>query len=158
MAYTPLWATYSFGDVSATIDGPGGSFLIGGPDAASAEEGITITLAEETNTMTIGADGSVMHSLHQARAGSATFRLLKTSPVNQQFQQLYNYQRQSSALWGRNTIVIQDVARGDIYTCQGCAFVRFPQNAYAKVGNIIEYELNVALVDPNLGPGAPDGH
>jgi hypothetical protein len=146
-------------DVVATIFGPGtGGFLMGGPDAASAEEGLTATLGEETNTQTIGADGSVMNSLHASRAGTCTVRLMKTSPVNQLLMALYNYQRLSSLLWGRNTITVRDVARGDLYTMVGCAFVRFPTNAYAKVGNVLEYEFHVSLMDPFLGPGAPDGH
>jgi hypothetical protein len=54
---------YSFLDVSATISGPGGTFSIGS-DAGVAEEGITTAYTGEKNTMTIGADGAGMHSLH----------------------------------------------------------------------------------------------
>lgn len=160
--YVPLFGTYSFMDVQAVISGPGtdglvlgGPQQIAGPQAASAEEGVTITLGEETNTQTIGADGSVMNSLHASRAGTATFRLLKTSPINKALMLLYNYQRQQSNLWGRNHIVIRDVARGDQYTLDGCAFVRFPTNAYAKVGNTLEWEMHVSLTDANLGGDAP---
>jgi hypothetical protein len=66
---------------------------------------------------------------------------------------MIKFQHQSSALWGRNTITIADVARGDLYTLIGCAWVRFPTNTYAKVGNTLEYELQVAMIDTNLGPG-----
>ncbi len=34
------------------------------------------------NTMTIGADGEVMHSLHADKSGTVTVNLLKTSPTN----------------------------------------------------------------------------
>lgn len=157
--YTPLYAAYSFMDVYAYLTGPGTeTMMIGGPDAASAEEGITITLGEETNTQTVGADGSVMNSLHASRAGTATFRLLKTSPVNKGMLDVYNYQRLQSRQWGRNTITIEDVSRNDRYELIGCAFVRFPTNAYAKVGNTLEWEFHVSLTYPTLGPGAPDGH
>lgn len=153
--YVPIFATYSFMDVSASITGPGADgLLIAGPDVASAEEGITCALSEETNTQTIGADGSVMNSLHASRAGTATFRLMKTSPQNAALMALYNLQRNQSSLWGRNTITIRDVARGDQYTLAGCAYVRFPTNSYAKTGNVLEWEFHVSVMDPNLGSGA----
>ena len=166
--YTPIYGAYSFMDVYAVINGPGVNnlrisnsgiprnpqgLLLGGPMTASAEEGITLALQEETNTMTIGADGSVMHSLHASRAGTATFRLLKISPYNNALMALYNYQRVQSRLWGRNVITIEDFSRGDSYTLIGCAFVRFPNNAYAKIGNTIEYEFHCAIMDPHLGLG-----
>jgi hypothetical protein len=149
---TPYFATYSFVDVVATISGPGaGTFTISGPDTATAEEGITVTWGEEMNTQSIGADGSVMNSLHAAMAGTCNIRLQKISPVNSQLSSIIRYQRASSAFWGQNVITIRDLARGDVYTLAGCAWVRFPVNSYAKVGNVLDYELHVAQVDPNLG-------
>ena len=55
-------ATYSFLDVTAAIQGPGGSINLAA-GAGSAEEGITIEAMEDKNIMTIGADGAGMHSL-----------------------------------------------------------------------------------------------
>jgi hypothetical protein len=149
---TPLYGTYAFVDVVATISGPGASgFTISGPDTAAAEEAITITWGEEMDSQSIGADGSVMNSLHAAMAGTVNIRLQKISPVNAALAQLIRYQRASSALWGQNTITIRDMARGDVYNLTGCAWVRFPVNSYAKVGNVLDYELHVAQIDPNLG-------
>jgi hypothetical protein len=153
MAGLPFFSTYAFADVSCTIAGPFGNATIGGPDTATAEEGLTCALGEETNTQLIGADGSVMNSLHSSRAGTVTIRLLKVSPVNQFLMKMYNSDRQSSSVWGQNTITITDVARGDAYTMTGCAFVRFPSNTYAKTGNVLEWEFHVALMNPNLGSG-----
>jgi hypothetical protein len=153
-----LYATYGFQDVTASLSGPGGAFTISGPETAAAEEGITITWGEESNSQTIGADGSVMNSMHSSRAGTVTFRLMKTSPNNQRIMQMFSWQHQSTAFWGRNTITIADTARGDLYTLVGCAWVRVPTNTYAKAGNTLEYELHVALIEANLGPGAADGH
>jgi hypothetical protein len=150
--YVPIFGNYSFMDVTATITGPGANGVtIAGPQVASAEEGVTIALGEETNTQTIGADGAVMNSLHASRAGTITIRLLKTSPTNKVLQKLYNDQRKQSSLWGRNIITIRDVARNDTYTAYGCAFVRFPSNSYAKVGNTIEWEIHASVVDADLG-------
>jgi Protein of unknown function (DUF3277) len=150
--YTPNFGAYSFMDVEAILTGPHADGLVlGGPQSASAEEGITITFGEETNTQTIGADGSVMNSLHASRAGTATFRLLKTSPQNKALMEVYNFQRLQSNRWGRNHITVQDISRGDLYTLDGCAFVRVPTNSYAKIGNTIEWEFHVSLIDPRLG-------
>jgi hypothetical protein len=153
MAATPLFATYAFADVSASISGPGAEagFTISGPDTAAAEEAITITWGEEMNTQTIGADGSVMNSMHSAMAGTCNIRLQKISPVCVLLSQLIRNQRLSSARWGQNTITIRDVARGDLYTLAGCAWVRFPVNSYAKIGNVLDFELHVSQIDPNLG-------
>ena len=84
-------ATYSFLDVTASIAGPGGNFSLGN-GSGNSEEGITVTMTEDKNTMTIGADGSAMHSLHAGKSGTVSVRLLKTSPVNKQLMTLYNYQ------------------------------------------------------------------
>jgi hypothetical protein len=153
---TPLYSTYSFVDVIATlVDRPTGSnFTIAGPDTATAEEGITVTWGEEMNSQTIGADGSVMNSLHASMAGTVNIRLQKISPVNQQLVQLIRTQRSSSAYWGQTTIAIRDMARGDVYNLAGCAWIRFPVNSYAKIGNVLDYELHVAQIDPNLGTPA----
>lgn len=148
-----LFGTYLFTDFIATINGPNGAFTIGGPETAQAEEGVTIGLTEETNTQTIGADGSVMNSMHASKAGTATIRLQKISPVNAQLSQMYNLDRLSSATWAQNVITLTDIVRGDNYTCQGCAFTRYPNNAYAKIGNMIEWEFHISVLDPSLGPG-----
>ncbi|PWT77523.1 MAG: DUF3277 domain-containing protein [Chloroflexi bacterium] len=158
MALVQLYATYSFADVIATISGPGGHFTIAGLETAAAEEGISLAWGEEADTMTIGSDGSAMHSMHASQSGTCTIRLMKTSPNNQRMAQLFTFQHRSSLLWGRNTITVADVVRGDMYTMRGCAWQRFPANSYAKVGNILEYEFNCSIITPNLGPGAPDGH
>ena len=150
----PLYATYAFQDVTAILSGPAGTFVISGPETAAAEEAITITWGEESNTQTIGADGSVMNSMHSARAGTVVFRLMKTSPNNARIQEAFHYEHQSSAFWGRNTITIENPARGDKYTLLGCAWVRIPTNSYAKVGNVLEYEMHVAIIDSRLGSGA----
>ncbi|HHD9887370.1 TPA: phage protein [Yersinia enterocolitica] len=64
-------STYSFMDVTASITGVGGSFDLG-YGAAVAEEGITTSMIENKNTMTIGADGEGMHSLHAGKGGTVT--------------------------------------------------------------------------------------
>jgi hypothetical protein len=64
-------STYSFLDVSASLAGPTGLVELG-YGSANAEEGITVTMTEAKNTMTIGADGEVMHSLHAGKSGTIT--------------------------------------------------------------------------------------
>lgn len=148
-------STYSFLDVQASITGPGGSFQIGS-GAGAAEEGITVADTEDRNTMTIGADGEGMHSLHAGKSGSVTVRLLKTSPVNAQLEALFNSQSQSSAAWGQNVITINDIARGDVITCRQVAFTKRPDLVYAKAGNANEWTFSAIKIDRVLGSGSPE--
>lgn len=148
-----LVTTYSYTDVLAAISGPGGQFTLGGPDTAAAEEGITITWGEENNTQNIGADGSVMNSMHASRAGSVTFRYQLASPIRKPLSDLWTFQRQSSIFWGRNVITIEQVALQDVFNLSGCAFVRFATTTYPKIGTMQEWEFHVGVIDPRLGPG-----
>lgn len=143
-------ATYSFLDVTATLTGPGGTISLGS-GAANAEEGISIEFDEETDTMQKGADGSVVHSLHAVKSGKVIVRILKTSPVNSQLTQLYNYQRSSSLFHGKNTVAVNNPVTGDNYTCQQVAFAKFPNNSWAKDSAMLEWEFNAAVIDPVLG-------
>lgn len=147
-------ATYSFADVVATLSGPGGVIAVGN-DSAAAEEGIDIE-KDEANTMTKGADGSGMHSMHAWEGGKVTIRLLKTSPLNAALSALYRFQKSSSLNWGKNTITLNEIATGDVYTCEGLAFQKHPNNAYATVGNTLVWELEAVVIDPLLGTGTPE--
>ena len=53
-------STYSFADISASLIGPGGAISLG-YGSGNADEGITVAMAASRNTMTVGADGEVMH-------------------------------------------------------------------------------------------------
>jgi len=133
------WAimdTYSFDNFQVTITGPGGSFLLGTDGA----ETITMRRSGTPGTMTGGADGTVVHSLHANKSGRATIRLLRNSPVQGKLLQLYTYQRSSSTLWGKNIIRICDMGGNVISTYNGAAFVNPPMNA--------KCEFNVGIVDP----------
>lgn len=140
---------YSFLDVKATIVGPGGSFSIGA-GSGNAEEGITTAYAEDKNTVTTGADGTIMHSLHATKTGVVTVRLLKTSPTNAKLNQMYNLQTTTAAAHGLNTIVIQNPVNGDVITCTQCAFKKHPDQVQAKDGNINEWTFD-GVIDTSLG-------
>lgn len=146
--------TYSFTKVNASITGPGGSFSIGA-GAGNSEEGITVAMLEDKSTMTIGADGSVMHSLHASNGARVTIRLLKTSPVNAQLNALYNFQKSSPALWGVNTLVISDTIRGDVIASGQVAFAKQADVNYAKEGGTMEWAF-FGSVEEVLGTGVPD--
>lgn len=148
-------ATYSFLDVQATIVGPGGSFSIGS-SAGVAEEGITVTMREEKNSLAVGADGTPMNSLHADNSGVVTVRLLKTSPTNALLMALYNFQKSSSANWGQNVIVISDTVRGDVISCQVCAFAKVPDLTYGKEAGLNEWGFHAGAVHDLLGAGTPD--
>jgi hypothetical protein len=72
-----------------------------GYGAAIADEGITFAMAGDKNTMTVGADGEGMHSLHADNSGQVTVRLLKTSPTNAKLMNIYIAQKASPKKWGK---------------------------------------------------------
>lgn len=143
-------STYSFLDVTASLTGPTGVIDLG-QGSANSEEGITQTMGGNKNTMTIGADGEVMHSLHADKSGTITVTLLKTSPVNKKLSQAYNAQSQSSATWGNNVIVIRNTASGDISTARSCAFQKQPDFNNAKEGGTVAWVFDCGKIDQLLG-------
>ncbi|SVJ86183.1 DUF3277 family protein [Klebsiella pneumoniae] len=142
--------TYSFIDVSASLTGPTGSIDLG-YGSANSEEGITVAMTEAKNTMTVGADGEVMHSLHAGKSGTITVTLLKTSPVNKKLSLMYNAQSQSSATWGNNVIVIRNKVSGDITTARSCAFQKQPDFNNAKEGGTVAWVFDCGKIDQLLG-------
>jgi hypothetical protein len=142
--------TYSFLDVQASIVGPGGAFSLGS-GAGNAEEGITIEPNGDKDVMTIGADGSVLHSLVADKSGKVTVRLLKTSPVNAQLMAMYDAQSLSSRLWGNNTLTIANSVSGDVTTCRSVAFSRKPTITESKEAGTNEWEFNAGMIDMVLG-------
>lgn len=143
-------SAYSFKDVTATFVGPTGSFSLG-YGSANAEEGIDIVANGDKNTMTVGADGEVMHSLHADKSGIVTVRLLKTSPMNQKLMATYDAQALSGSLWGQNIITISNTAVGDLHVARQCAFKKKPDMAYKKDGDVIAWTFDAGKVDSALG-------
>lgn len=150
MPLLPLSMTYSFLDNVATLSGPGGVISLGS-GAANAEEGISIEAIQETDHLEIGADGSGVHSLNASRAAKITVRLLKTSPVNSQLMIMYNLQRSSSLFWAQNVLNVGNPVLGDQYVATGVAFVRNPNNQYAKEATHLDWEFNATQADAVLG-------
>lgn len=142
--------TYSFMDVVASLTGPTGS-LDFGYGSANSEEGITVTMAESKNTMTIGADGEGQHSLSAGKSGTVTINLLKTSPVNKKLSLMYNAQSVSSALWGNNVIVIRNTSSGDLVTARACAFQKQPDFNNPKVAGMVAWVFDAIKIDQVLG-------
>ena len=142
--------TYSFIDVQASLVGPGGSFQLGYGEA-TAEEGITIATANDKNTMTVGSDGSVMHSLRADNSGQITLRYLKTAPINRTLMALYNAQKIDSRLWGKNVITVTQSVAGDIATGIQCAFKKVPDLNYATEGGIVEWVFDAGRIEEMLG-------
>jgi hypothetical protein len=142
--------TYSFKDVSSSLAGPTGAANLG-YGGAIADEGITIDMAGDKNTMTIGADGTPMHSLHADKSGVITIHCLKTSPTNAILQTMYDAQQISSSLWGQNVIIVRETQSGDITTATKCAFKKKPNLAYGKTANMIDWAFDCGHIDTVLG-------
>ncbi|MCL1939536.1 MAG: DUF3277 family protein [Desulfovibrionaceae bacterium] len=146
---------YSFLDVQASFDGPGGSFQLGS-GSGNAEEGISIEPGGDKNIMTIGADGSVMHSLRADASGTVTVTLLRTSATNARLQNTYNFQTASSRNHGRNTIIIRNPVSGDVITCTEVAFAKAISNPYAVEGGKLVWTFHAGKIDSKLGTGTPE--
>lgn len=143
-------ATYSYNDVSANIAGPTGEVDLG-YGSGSSDEGISIEMAGDKNTMTIGGDGDGMHSLHADKSGHVTSRHLKTSPTNALLMAMYDAQTINGALHGQNVIVVRNSRSGDITTCRGVAFKKKPTIKYSKDGDIMEWPFDCIKIDTILG-------
>lgn len=141
---------YSFLDVNATLVGPGG-FVSLANGAGSSEEGITTSPSGEIGAMQIGADGYGQHTLHADKSGKVTVSLLKTSPVNQLLSAMYAFQTSSGAAYGQNTIVINDVSRGDVITCSQCGFAKAPDLSFGKSAGMNVWEFNAIRIERTLG-------
>lgn len=148
----PNFTTYSFLDVVATMVGPNLTTTLGST-SGNAEEGISIAFAEDQETMTIGADGTGMHSIHGGQSGTVSVRLLKSSPVNSILSAAYQADRAVPSSGGQNTVVISWLAGGDVYSCQQGAFRKFPDNAYAKDAAMLEWQFNFIRITPLIGAG-----
>jgi hypothetical protein len=137
-------------DVNAALVGPTGTLYLG-YGAALADEGISIEMAGDKNTMMIGADGEGMHSLHADKSGTVTVRLLKTSPTNAKLMAMYDAQTMSSKLHGLNVITITNPVSGDVTVCRNAAFKKKPAIKYAKDGDIMEWAFDCIKIDTILG-------
>ena len=145
----------SFLDNAATIDGPGGNINIGA-GSGIAEEGLDFEPTGDANTMTIGADGMGQHAMSADRSGTITVRTMTVSPVNAQLQDMLTYQRESSANWGRNRIVISNPARGDILVASHVAFAKQTPYKAGKDPGVIEWTFHAIRVSVKRGPGLPE--
>lgn len=143
-------SAYSFLDVNATLVGAGAVIDLGA-GSANAEEGITIAMAGDKNTMLIGADGEGMHSLHADKSGQVTLRYLKTSPKNAQLMALFDAQSLSSSAWGQNIITVTHSVSGDTTVARSCAFKKRPDLNYKKDGDIVEWVFDSIKIDGILG-------
>lgn len=142
--------TYAFQNITATLSGSGVSVNLG-YGAAVSGEGITVAPTGDRNTMSIGADGSAMHSLHADRSGTVTVRLQKTSPANAILQTAMNYQMNNPAAHGSNTIVIRDHVTGDQISASSVAFKGPPTITYAVEGGGNEWTFHAGFIDQVLG-------
>ena len=144
--------TFSFLDVQASLNGPGGQFLLS--EGGVANEGISITTNERVTTI-YGADGEFMHSLHAAKGGKVTVRCLRTGKINSDLSRIYAYNSQSSSNTGHDIISIRDIARGDSWVCAGCAIVKIPDNSYSTEGSVVEWVFNAGTIVGVFGTGTP---
>ena len=143
-------STYTFQDVSATIAGAGGVCNLGS-GSGNAKEGITVALANSRNTMTVGADGSVMHSLKADKSGTVTIRLMYTSAINAKLQTMYDAQALNPSSWGANVITVRNKGNNETTVCRECAFQGQPERTYAEEGGVVEWVFDAGKIDTVTG-------
>lgn len=143
-------ATYSFADVTATLAGPTGVIDLGFGSAVS-KEGITVSMSNSRNTMTVGADGEVMHSLKADKSGTITVRLLNTSRANSLLQTAYDAQSLTSSAWGNNVIVIRNKGNSETITARSVAFQKQPDRVFAEEGQMLEWVFDCGKIDAVTG-------
>lgn len=142
--------TYSFLSVTASLTGATGSVDLS-YGASIAKEGITVTPTGSRNTMTVGSDGEVMHSLKADKSGTVTVRLLKTSPQNKKLMSMFNAQQLSTSAWGNNVITIRQRDANDMIVCRSVAFQNMPTITYAEEGGLMEWTFDCGKIDGILG-------
>lgn len=145
---------YSFLDTQVSISGPNGSFQIGAGSGVSGE-GLTVSRDGDKDNMSLGADGTPLHSLHAAEAGMISLKLQKTSPLNSVLMQMYSSDSSSAAVWGQNTITIRNPATGDSIVAVLCAFRKVPDDTYATDGGMLDWVWNAGRIIMILGDGNP---
>lgn len=145
---------YSFKDVSANIVGPGLSASLGN-GAGVADGGIVITAAEDKNTMVLGCDGSVVHSLHVGTPGSIKVTIQQGSPTNNTLSTAFAVQTANTLLHGKNTITIR-TSTGDNIVATDCAFKKEPDMTYGKDATSLEWEFDCGNIVRSLGTGTPE--
>ena len=149
----PAYAyTWSYLDLIGSITSPVGSFAL--TNAGSSEDGsIKISFVGDKNVMQIGADGFPMHSLQATKGAMISLSYLKTSPINQKLNKLFNLQTVSSALHGQNVITFQNPVSGDAITGTFCAFKKHPDVDYDAKGASLVWAFDVGILDVSLGGG-----
>lgn len=142
---------YSFLDVQVSIKGPMGQFDIA--SAGVSDESVRIAMSGDKNTMTVGANGSVMHSLRASKAARVTISLLKTGIGNAMMSDLYNRQAVSAAYWGQNILTITNPVSGDAITASAGAFVKQSDIAYSAEAGLNVWAFDFGEVAEVLGNG-----
>jgi hypothetical protein len=149
---------YSFPDVKCTLVLTGIGTIYLGAGSGYTDGGLSITMVEDKSTMTTGADGQVMHSLHAGRAGIVAIRLLKTATVNGTLSDAYYLTTASGKAHGNGTFRIKDISKeagdGDDIGCYDVAFAKFADLTYAKEGGEMVWTFHCGRIHHILGPKA----
>jgi hypothetical protein len=146
--------TYSFPDITLSLYIPKVGDIYLGAGTGHTEGGLTIAMTEDKNTMTVGADGQVMHSLHAGVSGMVTIRLLKTATANGTISDAYHKTTVDGASHGQAKISMWDVSRadGDFIDCTQVAFAKYADLTYGKEGGEMVWTFHCGQIKQRLGP------
>ena len=124
--------------------------------SASADEGFSWSFAENANEQSGGPDGSAMNSFVASRRGKLAIRLQKVSPINALLSDMYTADRANGGVtWGQLVFTHRDVVRGDLIIGSQGAYTKFPNVNAQRVGGNMDWEFDIGIINPTLGPGQP---
>lgn len=99
-----------------------------------AEDGVTITMAEDYGERTVGADGSTLWSEYCSNHGTITLNIMANSPAYAFFSTLQTAQR-ATGTKGRDTMTIVNKDFTEQFSCKDVAIQSIGDVTYDKAGN-----------------------
>ena len=136
--------TYSFGDVTATLNFTGiVPITVSGEGTGS----IDTTMAGDKTSHDIAADGMVMISKVLGNNGTIALNIQQTSSTHKLLLLWYNYiLGASSAEWANNSITIRNNVLGETIVATGVSPQKLPDKPYQAQGQKVTWNLMAAEI------------
>lgn len=151
LGYTPVQTTYSFKDLTLTLNNPALDTpiqLAGGNIGTGA---LTVRMATERTKHLVGADGVVMPSYVAGDNGELSIEMQQTSALHHALLTLYNLLITLAANgdvsnWANTTIAGRTVLDGATHVFSGVSFQKIPDKPYESEGRNVTWILMAANI------------
>lgn len=139
-----MYSTYSFGDVTASLNFAGVlPISITGQGAGS----IDISMAGEKTAHDLAADGSVMVSKVLGNNGNIAISIQQSSAAHKLLLLWYNYVlAASSAEWANNSITVRNHVLGETTIATGVSPQKLPDKPYKAQGQQVVWNFMAAEI------------